>query len=358
MESKKSNNYQTEKKGFIDKLGKKKVFAIGAAIIAVGVIVVVAIFMQNDSKEVDLTLKKDKFVLEYGEAGVSSNPSTYLKTTDKDILEKSKVNITPAEYMCSSEKCENEVLKEFTGVGVYSVSIIYNDGKDHEQTVDVEIKDTKSPEFVDFKDKIEVDQDSTEDLTTKFTAKDLSAVKITVNMEGVDISKVGEYKTKVIAEDWYKNKTEKEVTIVVKEKTTEDENDDQNTDQDSQTNGNTSGGSDSTGGSTGGSTNTGGSSSAGNSGGTTPTPTADVCPGGYDPSLPCDAIITDTREGQSHMMFDTSAEVENIMNLMAYGEFDKIEAITGEDLSPYMQIKGAQVMYNNGVKKYTFRVYY
>lgn len=149
-----------------------------------------------------LELKKETFVVEYGET-ISMDAKTYLaKDTDKDVLKDAQVLIKL-----------NKMTP--TPIGTYDATIKY---KDESIKFKVKVKDTKKPEFIDFKDKIEVEQGFNGDITTMFKSHDLSEVKITVDTKNVDFNKLGEYKVKVTAIDHYKNKTTKETIIVVKEK--------------------------------------------------------------------------------------------------------------------------------------------
>lgn len=222
----------------------------------------------GSSDKTSIELKKKEFVIEYGNPA-SEDAKDYVKA-DKDVLKETGISFKDVKY----EKREEDGKDiKFLEVGTYKATAVYKD-----ETLDFKIvvKDTTAPEFVDFKDKIEIEQDSTEDLSTKFTATDLSDVTITVDVEKIDSSKAGEYKTTVTAKDKYDNETTKDVTIVVKEKESADQSTDQQTDQGTQNvSGDTSGGS--TSGNNGSSTTgTGGSnnSGSGSSGSTTPsTPT-------------------------------------------------------------------------------------
>ena len=155
-----------------------------------------------------LELKKETFVVEFGET-ISMDAKTYLvKDTDKDVLKDAQVLIKL-----------NKMTP--TPIGTYDATIKF---KDESVKFKVKVKDTKKPEFVDFKDKIEIEQGFNGDITTMFKASDLSEVKITVDTKNTDFNKAGEYKVNVIATDESKNKTTKEVIIIVKEKKQSDIN--------------------------------------------------------------------------------------------------------------------------------------
>lgn len=165
--------------------------------------------------EPKIKAKKDTFVYEFGES-YSYNKKDYIKA-DKDVLSKTKITINgkSIDTPHSSFATEEDYLKYYA-VGKYKGVAKY---KDEEVKFTVEIKDTTKPEFIEFKEKIEVDREYDGDLIDQFKAKDLSEVKIKVNTKEVDFSKAGEYKAKVIATDSSKNKRTKEFIVVVKEKT-------------------------------------------------------------------------------------------------------------------------------------------
>ena len=150
-----------------------------------------------------LNLKKESFVVEYGNT-VSTKASDYLdKGTEKEVLKKAKIAL----------KVENEKDKEYLAVGKYKGTIAYEDEK---VTFTVEVKDSVKPTLEDgFPKEVRVEANAVDvDLTKYFTATDLSDVTMTVKGD-VDLSKTREYEVKVIATDAYKNKATKKAKIVV-----------------------------------------------------------------------------------------------------------------------------------------------
>ena len=229
------------------------------------------------SKEDKIELKKEVFTFELG-SDVTFDKKDILKTEDKEILDEAKLSVVIDKEIA----VENEIVVEEDGKGsVLSISNLpvgeYEGVVEYEKEkaeFKVLVEDTTAP--VIKSTKIEVEINTKEDLSAKVEVEDLSEYILAIVMDDVDLSKVGEYKTKVSATDIHKNKTETEITIIVKEKvedTTEAKKDTEtNNNANSETAG--SGGSSSTGGNVG-----------GNSGGGTPAPT----PSNPTPSTPTPA---------------------------------------------------------------------
>lgn len=250
----------------------------------------------GSSDKTSIELKKKEFVIEYGNIA-SEDAKDYVKA-DKDVLKETGISFKDVKY---EEREEDGKEIKYLEVGTYKANAVYKD-----ETLDFKIvvKDTTAPEFVDFKDKIEIEQESTEDLSTKFTATDLSDVTITVDTEKVDLTKVGEYKTTVTAKDKYDNETTKDLTIVVKEKASADQDKDQQGDQGTQdVLGDTSAGS--TSGNSGGSTTgTEGSNNSGSGSSGSPTPSNPT-------PAPTEAIVQLTPTPTGSPIFETEDEAVN-----------------------------------------------
>ena len=240
------------------------------------------------SKEEKMELKKEAFTFEL-ESEIIFNKKDILKTEDKKVLDETKLSITIDEEIA----VENEIVVEEDGNGsVLSISNLpvgeYKGVVEYEKEkaeFKVLVEDTTAPEFKDFKEKVEIELNSTEDISAKFVIDDFSSTKITVDMKNVDLTKVGEYKTTVTAEDEYKNKTEKDIVIVVKEKIADAEKEDAKASETSEA------GSNATSGSTGGAPNTNGnggtSGGNGNGGGGSSAP----APNTPKPTQPAEAIV-------------------------------------------------------------------
>lgn len=172
------------------------------------------------SKSTEPTLAEESLTLEYGE-----NPFEEAKL--EDLLE--NYDSIKSEYQYSLSLLSNEDEKidadsiteeQPLAVGKYNLIIHYADDKEP-LVLPVTIKDTKAPEFKDFKDNISIDYEYEKDLSSLFDATDLTEVKISID-GAVNVKKAGDYKVKVIAEDANGNKTEKSCTITVKSKPKEE----------------------------------------------------------------------------------------------------------------------------------------
>lgn len=152
---------------------------------------------------------KDDMKVEFG-TPISTNVADYLNNekTDKDelakILAETKLEIV------GDKKVEN---KDYQQIGDYKVKLTYDD---EEVEVNVSVKDTTKPVFIDFKDTVDTYKDVKVDFTKLFEADDLSQVTITGDDKNVDYTKEGSYKATVTAKDSVGNTETKEVTINVK----------------------------------------------------------------------------------------------------------------------------------------------
>ena len=162
----------------------------------------------------NLQLEVTEITVEYGDA-LSLEPKEYLaEDTSEDILSDTKVEVFAVE---DDKKDEDPIETDGTDleVGNYVLSLSYND---EIEDVNVTVKDTTPPEFVDFNDTISIEQ-GTADVTLEnlFKAEDGSDFEITVEGD-VDYNTVGTYTVKVVAKDEYDNSTEKDCNIVITEK--------------------------------------------------------------------------------------------------------------------------------------------
>ena len=177
-----------------------------------------AVACTNEEKK--LELNTDKINFELG-SDVKLDVSKILKTKDKEVLDKAIVNFEFKDKDVNVEKNKSQSVVKISGLsaGTYKGNIEY---KKQKLDFAVIVKDTVAPKFVDFKNKIEIQQNQKDvDYASFFTADDLSSVKIAVDSSGVDLSKSGEYAITVTATDEHENKTEKKSTVVVKEKVEE-----------------------------------------------------------------------------------------------------------------------------------------
>ena len=88
--------------------------------------------------------------------------------------------------------------------------------KPYNRIYKLKVVDTTPPKWEDVITKFECTKDCKKDLTGKFSASDLSNVKITINDNKVDYSRAGEYTAVAIAKDEGGNEITQNVTIRVK----------------------------------------------------------------------------------------------------------------------------------------------
>ncbi|NBK98745.1 MAG: hypothetical protein EOM50_12115 [Erysipelotrichia bacterium] len=187
-------------KKLFEKFGKKKVYATGLVASLVVVATLIAFAMPHDNP---LALKEKTFVVEYGKK-ISTNVKDYLETKDKDVLAKANMSVN---------KVENEKDKEYAKVGTYKATIKYNK---KEVDFEIEVKDSKAPNFKDLMKEIVVEQNAVDvDFTKFFQAEDLSEVAITVDSKKVDLANTGTYELNVTAKDKYNNKATEKVNVKV-----------------------------------------------------------------------------------------------------------------------------------------------
>ena len=185
-----------------EKLKNKKVIAGIITGIAIVVILVVFIFMNQSS----LKLKNKEVTIEYGQQ-MSIDPKDYLDE-DENIINKTTASI--------KEDVALEQGKDYYPVGEYTLVLTC----DKESTeVKIIVRDTTAPEFKDFKDTIETVKDVKPEYAKLYLAEDLSKTEIIVDDSTVKYDTVGEYKATVKAVDEYKNDTSKEITVKVTEPT-------------------------------------------------------------------------------------------------------------------------------------------
>lgn len=187
---------------------KKKVVIVLIVLLLVAIIGGVIIFRNQKS----LKLKDNVFTFELGDK-VPFTPKDFLvNNTSEDIINNSKLEFKNS-YLVSAN---NNELKsndsDYLKVGVYEVLLRY---KDKNISFEIKVEDTASPEFIDFKEEIILEQNAKDvDLTTFYEAEDISGVTIVVESD-FDINKVGEYEATIKAVDQYKNITEKKSKIKV-----------------------------------------------------------------------------------------------------------------------------------------------
>ena len=165
-----------------------------------------------------ITLIQENIAIEYGN---SYNPKI------EELIDISKYNYINIDKVKLETNIENEQGKEYPAVGKYEVKVCY---KNKTLIQKVEIKDTISPEII-MQDSVEIPFGtdlSTYNFKELININDLSEIKeFNINLDNVNSNVSGEYIAKVLVEDEYSNKSEKEFKIIVQEKqeeTVEDTN--------------------------------------------------------------------------------------------------------------------------------------
>lgn len=191
-----------EKKSLTKK--QKGIIIAVVAVILIAVISVSGYFIYQDSKKINLT--NSEKVIEYGK--------TY-EPNVADFVEEKSIDNT---YTVSGE-INNEDGKDYPAIGEYPLTISAKNKDSIDVTVS--IKDTIAPvfdenspsEITTFKD-VTIDEET---LKNTFNATDLSPVTLSIN--DVDYSTVGEYTTNIYATDESGNVVNKEIKVLVNEPT-------------------------------------------------------------------------------------------------------------------------------------------
>lgn len=155
-------------------------------------------------------LKQETFVFEYGQP---------VKVKEEDLF-KGKV---PKDWKLELT-IQNEKGKPYPAVGTYDGQVSFSSFfKKKNKPIQVEVKDTKNPEFSKFSETVIVDPDtSNHDYAKDFIAKDFSDVSLSFDLKKVE-KKEGTYPAKVKAVDAYGNKTVESFEVIVEEKKEETE---------------------------------------------------------------------------------------------------------------------------------------
>lgn len=182
-------------KKLVEKYGKNKVYAVIG--IAVVIILLLIWFMFSQTKASFKVVTKNDVVTEYGE------DLDWAKLYDAD---KSDVGVKVKEVRGFNQNL----------AGNQDITVVFQkDAESKDEKIAVVVKDTVKPEFVDFKNEIVIEQGAENvKLEEYFVAKDKAAVAISVAGD-VDLTKTGEYKITVTAEDANKNKTDAKSCVVV-----------------------------------------------------------------------------------------------------------------------------------------------
>ena len=159
------------------------------------------------NKEPDyLVLKKNTFKVELG-TPFNIKPETEKLDTDvkKDVLENAKVTV---------DKDLNNIENFCLDVGKYKVTVSY---KNEKETFTYKVEDTTAP-VITGAESIDIVQStdlSTYDFKVLYTIDDLSQTDVKYDTSAIDVNTIGAYTLKIISEDNYGNKCDKEVAINV-----------------------------------------------------------------------------------------------------------------------------------------------
>ena len=188
---------------------KKKIFIsliIILFLLMIFGIIVKLYFYKRDSK---IVLMQDNVVIEYGN---KYNPKI------EELIDLSKYSFIDLQEIRVENNIKNEKDKDYPAVGEYEINVYYKNKKLNQK---IEVKDTIAPE-ISINDNIEIPYNT--DLTTYnfkelVNVSDLSEIReYNIDFSNVNSGLSGEYYAKIIIEDIYSNKTEKEFKIIIKEK--------------------------------------------------------------------------------------------------------------------------------------------
>lgn len=171
-----------------------------------GVIVFTTIIIAEDdwNEKIPVVLKAESFTFEHG-SNISTQMDNYFV-----VLNEKEIN-----------ECSLELPNDFK-IGDNEAKLYW---KDEMIVFKIIIEDNQSPEIILNKEKIEIDFGEVYDLKSNIkSVKDVVDGDLEYTIEGkINSEKPGEYKIKVIAEDFNKNVTTKDFVVLVKEKTKQDE---------------------------------------------------------------------------------------------------------------------------------------
>lgn len=203
---------------------KQQIISLLCAItcVFIGISALMLSTLSHEDKS-DIVLKDYKKTYEYG-TPVKIKESTFVdkKKTDKELLKTVNIYSTlfsnPNSYVYDSDTgLVKSKESDYLDVGEYIITLSYKkDGKTVEKDVSIKVKDTKAPEFVDFKSRIYVLKDNSVNFKEFFKAKDLSGgTTIECKDDLVDIKTAGKYDMLVIAKDKSGNRTKEKCTVHV-----------------------------------------------------------------------------------------------------------------------------------------------
>lgn len=148
---------------------------------------------------VPVELKQKEFVYEYGDS-ISQDIKEYFTILEKDKLNDCVLKITVPE----NERIET---------GDYKGKLSF---RNTDISFKIKVLDTIPPEFVDFKEAIQIDINNTkEQLLSQYSATDLSGTAIDIDDSQVNYTAAGKYAITVIATDGHSNTSSRDAAVEV-----------------------------------------------------------------------------------------------------------------------------------------------
>lgn len=149
---------------------------------------------------IPVELKQKEFVYEYGDR-ISQDIKEYFTILEKDKLNDCVLKIT----VPGNEKIET---------GDYKGKLTF---RNQDISFKIKVQDTIPPEFVDFREEIQIDiNNSKEQLLAQYSVDDLSGATIDIDDSQVNYSAAGRYTIIVNAADSHNNIASREATVEVK----------------------------------------------------------------------------------------------------------------------------------------------
>lgn len=188
---------------------KKKIFISLIIILFLLMIFGTILILYFYERESRISLMLDDVVVEYGN---TYNPKI------EELIDLSKYSFINLQEIRIESNIENENDKDYPAVGEYEINVYY---KNKTLKQRVEVKDTIAPE-ISINNNIEIPYGadlSTYNFKELINVSDLSEIReYNIDYSNVNSNLSGEYAAKVIIEDIYSNKSEKEFKIIVNEK--------------------------------------------------------------------------------------------------------------------------------------------
>lgn len=188
------------------KKNRKIKFIIILLVLIIASTIGLFVWFRNNEK---VELLQNTFQFEYGDI---------VKLEGKDVLNTKKESIINS-FQMDYSGLEIEKDKNYPKVGSYDLQINYKlYGRVKVENVKIIVKDTIKPNFTKLPEKIEVNQGfNPDDLSSYFTAEDLSPFEIKIDTKELNSNQSGEYEVTVTATDKYNNENVKNIKIIVKE---------------------------------------------------------------------------------------------------------------------------------------------